>query len=282
MQTKSIEAANTEMDGMFGAVRRNLDQSRVYDWAMRLPIVAYSLLVLGNDMLGFYEQALAAPALLLSPEGIIATLARVSQWMFIGLLAIFPLVRYRPVVKSQDMLPRLGALITVCILPTFMLLERAPMNLAFNFASLTLSFAANVTAVLTLSFLGRSFSVMPEARRLVTGGPYALVRHPLYLCEVLGLLAILLQYRSLPALGLFVLCIAFQLARARWEEAVLARAFPEFAAYRLRTPFLIPLYPGRLGTLAGDSIATRRLAIVLASAFGLLLVVTMVLPRLIG
>jgi hypothetical protein len=198
MQTKSIEAANTEMDGMLGAVRRSLDRSRVYDWAMRLPIVAYSLLVLGNDMLGFYQQALAAPGLLLSPEGIIATLARVSQWMFIGLLAIFPLVRHRPVVKSRDMLPRLGALVTVCILPTFMLLERAPMNLAFNFASLTMSFAANLMAVLTLSFLGRSFSVMPEARRLVTGGPYALVRHPLYLCEVLGLLAILLQYRSQP------------------------------------------------------------------------------------
>jgi hypothetical protein len=63
---------------------------------------------------------------------------------------------------------------------------------------------------------------------------------------------------------------------------VLARAFPEFAAYRLRTPFLIPLRPGRLGALAGESIARRRLAIVLASAFGLLVVVTMVLPRLIG
>ena len=193
MEMKPIEAGISAGDGVLGAVRRSLDQSRLYDWAMRLPIVTYSLLVLGNDMLGFYQQTLAAPALLLAPGGIIATLARVSQWMFIGLLAIFPLVRYRPVVKSQDMLPRLGALITVCILPTFMLLERAPTSLAFNLASLTMSFTANVLAVLTLSFLGRSFSVMPEARRLVTDGPYGLVRHPLYVCEILGLLAILLQ-----------------------------------------------------------------------------------------
>jgi protein-S-isoprenylcysteine O-methyltransferase Ste14 len=282
MEMKPIEAGITAGDGVLGAVRRSLDQSRLYDWAMRLPIVTYSLLVLGNDMLGFYQQILAAPALLLAPDGIIATLARVSQWMFIGLLAIFPLVRYRPVVKSQDMLPRLGALITVCILPTFMLLERAPTNLAFNFASLTMSFAANVMAVLTLSFLGRSFSVMPEARRLVTGGPYALVRHPLYVCEILGLLAMLLQYRSLPAIGLFGLCIALQLARARWEEAVLARAFPEFAAYRRRTPFLLPRFPRRREALAGEPLARRRLAVVLACAFGLFLLVTVVLPRLVG
>jgi hypothetical protein len=63
---------------------------------------------------------------------------------------------------------------------------------------------------------------------------------------------------------------------------VLARAFPEFEAYRVSTPFLIPIHRGRLGALAGPPIATRRLAIVLASAFGLLLAVTMVLPRMIG
>lgn len=282
MEMKPIEAGISAGDGVLGAVRRSLDQSRLYDWAMRLPIVTYSLLVLGNDMLGFYQQTLAAPALLLAPGGIIATLARVSQWMFIGLLAIFPLVRYRPVVKSQDMLPRLGALITVCILPTFMLLERAPTSLAFNLASLTMSFTANVLAVLTLSFLGRSFSVMPEARRLVTDGPYGLVRHPLYVCEILGLLAILLQYRSPPAIGLFGLCIALQLARAQWEEAVLARAFPEFATYRRRTPFLLPRFPRRREALAGEPLARRRLAVVLACAFGLFLLVTVVLPRLVG
>ncbi len=270
------------LHGILSAVRCSLDQSRLYDWAMRFPIVAYSLFVLGNDMLSFYEQMLHGSVLLISPNGIIAALARVSQWMFIGLLAIFPLFRYRPVVKSRDMLPRLGALITVCILPTFMLLERAPMNLAFNFASLTMSFAANVMAVLTLSFLGRSLSVMPEARRLVTGGPYAVVRHPLYFCEILGLFAIVLQYRSLPAVALFVLCVGFQVARARWEEAVLARAFPEFAAYRLRTPFLIPRRPWQLSAFAEEPIAPRRLTIVLASAFGLLVLVTMLLPRLIG
>src|SRR5438309_7699588 len=39
-------------------------------------------------------------------------------------------------------------------------------------------------SVWRLAYLRRSFSVIPEARRLVTGGPYRLSRHPVYLREI--------------------------------------------------------------------------------------------------
>ena len=44
--------------------------------------------------------------------------------------------------------------------------------------------------------LARSLSIMPEARKLVTTGLYARIRHPLYLAEDIALLGIALQFRS--------------------------------------------------------------------------------------
>src|SRR5260370_16674954 len=38
--------------------------------------------------------------------------------------------------------------------------------------------------VWALAYLRRSFSIVPEARRLVMGGPYSLSRHPVYLGDI--------------------------------------------------------------------------------------------------
>jgi len=264
---------------------RQLERSQFYDWAMRLPIVIYSFYVLIHDVVGFSGQVAQEPALWTHADGgvIVATLARVSQWMFLALLALLPLFRYRPIAKSEALLPRLGALVTVCIPPLCMLLDRASPNLACNLLAVAAGLSANVLAVLTLSFLGRSFSVMPEARRLVTSGPYSIVRHPLYLFELLGVIGILLQVRSLPGVLLLALIVVLQVARARWEEAVLDRAIPEFAAYRRRVPFLIPRDPRSLFVLLReDPTARRRSAVVMSSAFGLLALVVIALPRMVG
>ena len=44
--------------------------------------------------------------------------------------------------------------------------------------------------------VGRSVSVMPEARKLVTSGLYRHIRRPLYLVEEIGVLGLFLQFRS--------------------------------------------------------------------------------------
>ncbi len=209
-------------------------------------------------------------------------LARISQWMFVVLLSMQPLFRLRPIAKSEEVLPRIVALIAVSVPLMFMLLERAPPSVAFNLVAVVVSLLANVMAVVTASFLGRSLSVMPEARQLVRSGPYGIVRHPLYLCEMLGIAAVALQYRSLAAAGLLLLAIVLQVARARWEEGVLARAFADFAAYRSQTSFLIPPDPVHfLASFLTDRAARRRLALVVASMVAVLALVATVLPRLI-
>ena len=262
-----------------------IEQSRFYDWAMRLPIVLYSFYALVHDVISFSAQVAQDPAMWAQAGAgvIIATLARVSQWMFVALLAVLPLFRHRPIAKSTALLPRFAALVTVCIPPFCVLLDRAPPNLWCNLLAAMAGVSASILGVLTLSFLGRSFSVMPEARRLVTTGPYSIVRHPLYLFELLGVVGILLQVRSLPGVPLLALIVALQIARARWEEAVLDRAIPEFAAYRRHVPFLIPRNAHSVFMLLReDPMARRRSAVVMSSVFGLLALVVVALPRLVG
>jgi len=92
-----------------------------------------------------------------------------------------------------------------------------------------------------LAYLRRSFSIIPEARRLVTGGPYGLSRHPVYLGEVVTAIGVNLATAGpLGALAIvyFLVC---ELLRLRWEERVLVQAFPDdYPQYAKRVPRYFP------------------------------------------
>jgi protein-S-isoprenylcysteine O-methyltransferase Ste14 len=80
--------------------------------------------------------------------------------------------------------------------------------------------------------LARSFGVVPANRGLVTSGPYAVVRHPLYSAYIIGGIGYLMQSLSLWNVGVDVIAVGWQLVRIRAEERHLeGRAY---AAYRAR------------------------------------------------
>lgn len=96
-------------------------------------------------------------------------------------------------------------------------------------------------AIWCLAYLRRSFSILPEARRLVTAGPYSIVRHPLYLCEAVAGIGVTLPTLAAPGFALIAVFLAAQLLRIRWEEEVLAAHFgEEYERYRRQVPKYLP------------------------------------------
>jgi protein-S-isoprenylcysteine O-methyltransferase Ste14 len=97
-----------------------------------------------------------------------------------------------------------------------------------------------VFSISALFVLGKNISIVPQARSLVQSGPYRLVRHPLYLSEMVSLLGVVLARFTASAVALFFLLIACQVYRALQEENLLGGTFPEYESYCLRTSRFIP------------------------------------------
>jgi protein-S-isoprenylcysteine O-methyltransferase Ste14 len=94
--------------------------------------------------------------------------------------------------------------------------------------------------LLAVSVLGRCFGVLPEARGLVTRGPYGVVRHPVYLGEIGACLGLVVAAPApINAVG-FACFVAAQAVRMNLEERALQAAFPEYESYARRVPRLIP------------------------------------------
>jgi len=88
--------------------------------------------------------------------------------------------------------------------------------------------------------LDRSFSVIAQARALVTSGPYRWVRHPLYTGELVAAAGVAILVGTPWAVLVWLALLGLQLFRTRYEEAVLTAAFPEYQTYAARTGRLLP------------------------------------------
>jgi protein-S-isoprenylcysteine O-methyltransferase Ste14 len=76
--------------------------------------------------------------------------------------------------------------------------------------------------------------------RLITGGPYAIVRHPMYFGLILSAFGSLLLYQTWTGV-FFIICALSIIRRALREEEVLAKTFgAEWVEYCRRVPMLFP------------------------------------------
>jgi protein-S-isoprenylcysteine O-methyltransferase Ste14 len=221
------------------ALLHRLMWSRGWDWAMRLAAVLFHGALMLKQSIGLIKLFAArdehTPLFFAS-----AVAARLAVILFLTLIVFVIIVRLRPVAKSAGIAPRVIALVGTCM-PSFMtLLLRNPDSLAVNTASLLLIAIGFALAVYAFSYLNRSASIMPEARRLVTGGPYRWLRHPVYLFEEIGVIGLALPFASGWAVLWLLVHLACQLQRMQNEERVLRGAFPEYDDYARRTARVIP------------------------------------------
>lgn len=88
---------------------------------------------------------------------------------------------------------------------------------------------------------------------LVTTRLYRFVRHPQYLGFLLLITGYLIQWPTLPTLVLFPILIVAYARLARREEREVEQRFGErWAAYRARTPMLVPGWPRRASEAASS------------------------------
>jgi len=161
---------------------------------------------------------------------------------FLVLLGWLTISRLQPTSRANGWQPRVSALLgtNLLFIGIVFLAPRNDLSISIHLLSALFILVGNVCAVYTVAHLGRSFSIMAEARRLVTNGPYGVIRHPLYLAEQLSIIGTAVLYASPLMFVLVTVQFAFQVRRMLNEEAVLAASFPEYASYRQRTSRLIP------------------------------------------
>jgi protein-S-isoprenylcysteine O-methyltransferase Ste14 len=107
-------------------------------------------------------------------------------------------------------------------------------------AGLFLCVIGPTVALWAILYLRRSFGVFVEVKKVVLGGPYRWVRHPMYLGYIVMLAGLMLVNFSAAYFILVPIQIVLLLYRARLEEARLCEYSIEYRENMNRTGFILP------------------------------------------
>jgi protein-S-isoprenylcysteine O-methyltransferase Ste14 len=215
-------------------------ETKYYDAIAALPLIlwfAYGALQLRAVLAGDWALIAGGTASLFVWVQFLALLAAAA---FDLLLVYLLAVRDRPVARSQGVLPRVFGVVGTFMGVGILQLPVAHLSLPTQILAAILIGLGSLGSLLVLSRLGKSFSIMPEARKLVTSGPYAFVRHPLYTVEIITIFGTAMQFQGPWSWAIALAVVVLLWIRSHYEEQVLAGVYPEYGEYRARTKRFIP------------------------------------------
>jgi protein-S-isoprenylcysteine O-methyltransferase Ste14 len=158
---------------------------------------------------------------------------------FYMLVALLIMTRLPAKAQADGLLPRVAAFVGSYLPWTITFVGKTDQALP-NLASTACVLMGTIMMLVAVRHLGRSFSVVPQARSVVQTGPYRRIKHPLYFAEEIVVLGVVLQYLTPVTVIVLVLHVGVQVCRIRYEEDLLRRNCPEYSGYEASRWRLVP------------------------------------------
>jgi protein-S-isoprenylcysteine O-methyltransferase Ste14 len=204
----------------------------------RLLILPIFGLLLTSNMVGICVEAKA-----LEPLSTIKVATLIHRMLVVGFYALVVFlyfIRSAARFTTKSLIVKTLAFIASFLPFAIPFLSSSTDNSRIMLSANLITISGMIISLYSLGALGKSFSIVPQARTLVQTGPYKLVRHPLYLGELISITGIVLARFSISAMTIYCLIITLQIYRAVQEERLLAGVFPEYESYSLKKARFLP------------------------------------------
>ena len=150
-----------------------------------------------------------------------------ADWIYVSQhLLVLGIALTRAAPRAQDRSPLAGAAVVVSYAYPYaqvIYIKWVPDEAVWRAGGLVLVTLGACLSCASLLTLGRRFGIRPALRDLVTGGPYRIVRHPIYLSYVLADVGYNLEGWNPGTVLMVLVGWASLIYRIRAEERVLAQ-----------------------------------------------------------